>query len=425
MFALNRFRDIFVKNRQRIVLITLAFGGSYFVYRFFRNRILSNESKQVREFMEKARRIQHFESTERTCNQMIVSINVEMLELINKKLDVNEILHQLRTNPANKVALWEEIKVLSVTRLTVVIYTTTIVAAMLRIQLNLLGGYLYRDAKENGNRCAKVTEHIKQRYLSIIHQYMYCGGLDSLIERVKDDIQTILKDVPLNRFLSLADIDHLFWAAQMSMNNSVGLSPCIQMCEFLISTIDQLEASVETCKLIECLLYETMDMIETEDTVSLCVLSSNRGFTTALKVIAQEIGIVVTGDMFPNELNPCSLGNEPWNANEMKTPDLKDGEKETENNENSKKLKHVETVFSIVPRNIFNEEDGEDNINNRKLTPLAKVIPIINALTANGYDNTLVPETFITSFINNLINSEKCKTLGANVYETFSTLPII
>lgn len=44
--------------------------------------------------------------------------------------------------------------------------------------------------------------------------------------------------------------------------------------------------------------------------------------------------------------------------------------------------------------------------------PFAKVLPIMNAMTANGS----LPDTLITQ----LIMNERLKTLGANVYECFS-----
>lgn len=431
MIVVNRIRDILARNRQRVMLTTLTIGGSILLYRYLRRRILSNQSRQMRDFMEKARRVQHFESTERTCNQMIIAINAEMLELINKKLDVKQLILKLRSNPDNKLDLWEEIKVLSVTRLTIIIYSSSIVTAMLRIQLNLLGGYLYRDVSENGNCSEKVNEQLKQRYLSILHRYMHCGGLDALIERVKEDVRNILKDIPLNRFLSLADIDHIFWNIQMSMNNNVGLNPCLKMCEYILSTKEQLENCPESNKLLESLVCETMDMIETEDTITLCVINANCGFTMALKALAAEIG-----DPFGQEKSSSEGNDHLSNDNVLDDDDF--NRKNTGSRvldeiklsgigslPNAKKPVHVEQIFSLVPRNIRIDDDNLDKINHTKQVALAKIIPLINSLTANGFDDTLLPETFITMLINNHINLEKGKVLGANVYETFSTLPII
>lgn len=394
---LKRLRDLMDKNRHRMLLASFTIGGSYFLYHYFRRRFFTLQSQQMRDFMSKTRRVQHFESTERTCNQMIVGVCTEMLELINKKLNVCELVRTLQTNPKNKLELWEEIKVLTVSRLTTIIYGTSIVMVMLRIQLNLLGGYMYRDIYVNGVYSRKVTEQLKQSYLSILHQFMNSGGLDVLIERASEDVRNILKDVPLNRSLTAADLDHMFWAIQMSMNNSVGSNPFLKMCEFVLAVKNQYDTRSESYKLMECLLYETMDIIETDDTVSVCAVNAHCGFNMALNALAKDVGF-----------SSSELSNNGKNTGQ-----------ESNTVDSLIRERHADIQYDDERMTLMDKGTPAKQI------PLAKIIPLINSLTDSGHDDSLKPENFITKLVNAHISSEKGKVLGANVYETFSSLPIV
>lgn len=107
----SRVKDFFSRHRRKFVVTGVIVGGSYLAYRYAMKKLIEFQEKQTREFLEQTRRTQHYESTERTCNQVIVGLSSKMFDEIIRLLNSEGIMEQLRNNPENKVELWNQLKV--------------------------------------------------------------------------------------------------------------------------------------------------------------------------------------------------------------------------------------------------------------------------------------------------------------------------
>lgn len=128
------------------------------------------------------RKKQHFESTERTCNQTILSLSKIVNENILSSLDTELIVHELQENPENKLALWEQMKVMIFTRICVIVYALSILQVTLRIQLNIIGGYLYRDSVCEDDPL--IDGELQAKYLSLCHHFVG-PGIEDLIKQIE------------------------------------------------------------------------------------------------------------------------------------------------------------------------------------------------------------------------------------------------
>lgn len=57
-------------------------------------------------------------------------------------------------------------KLFHVTRSTVIVYSQAMLVATLRIQLNIVGGYVYRDSQKSQEE-ALADENVRQRFLNL------------------------------------------------------------------------------------------------------------------------------------------------------------------------------------------------------------------------------------------------------------------
>lgn len=375
----GKLRDFVTRHRRKFIVTGVLVGGTYVAIKYAQRKLIEYHTRQTRELLEKARRMQHFETTEHTCNKVIIGMGTELFAAIIRECNTNTLLEQLRQNPTNKLDLWEEMKILAFTRLTTFIYASSMLVIALRVQMNLLGGYLYQDVTMERKQ---IAEEVKQQYLSLIGYFIHDGGLSELIHMIRAKVLVVMKTLPLSKSFNLSDIEQLFWTLQMSINSDVG-DPSAKMAKYLLPP--QVPEYNTAGPLLQKMYNETLDLLESDDAASVCSNSICRGFSLTVDAIAESIGDTLT--------------------QEQKSTSSEDN-KTTHKGEGGDVV--AETTNSIL------------NINNIEMA-LAKIIPIVSGLTSEGFLEMSRPQTLATSLITFYLVDEKSKVFGANVYETFSS----
>lgn len=358
--------------------------------RYAQRKIIEYQQEQTRQFIERTKRSQHFESTERTCNQAIMGVAATMCQELLTKLDAEPILEQLRQKPDNKKELWQDLKVLAFTRLTTLVYACSILVVALRIQLNVLGGYLYKDTKLPS---PNVTNDIQQKYLAL-SQHLLNDGLDKLAKLIDTKVRQILADYDLKQQITLADTEQIFWSIQMAVNADVN-DPNGKMAEYVFPP-ENIDESVDGGGSVFNGMYtETLDMFESDETAALCANNVSRGYSIIMDNIADFYGAPLS-----------SAGNESLaSVSQFSVDDMMAS---TSNGNGGVPVAATKSDLNVVT-----------NINAIRM-PLAKLIPVINGLASKQFDSNGRPPSLSTSLITLFMISEKVKLLGANVYEVFS-----
>ncbi len=350
-------------------------GGGVLALQYAQRKLREFQEAQTREFIQRTRRSQHFESTERTCNQAIMGVAPALCDKILKRLNTDIILQQLREMPENKVELWNELKVQAFTRLTTLVYACSMLVVSLRIQLNILGGYLYKDTIADGQ--TELTKENQQRYLSL-SQYLLDDGVEKLVTLIERKVREVLGQYELKQNLSLADTEQIFWSIQMAVNSDVQ-DPNSTLGKYILQ--EELDYPNET-ELLSKMYAETLDMLESDEASSLNTYNVSRGFSIVMDSIA---------DYYYEPLK--KTGMDIANENSISLPST------------SKSDLNVSTPMP--------------NINSVQL-PLAKLIPIVNGLSGKPFSVNVRPASLSTSLVTLYLVSDKVKILGANVYEVFS-----
>lgn len=111
MSIFSKFRGFLYRHRNKFLIGGLVIGGSVFLTRYAQQRLREWQEKEAREFIERTRKQQHFESTERTCNQTIVNLSGHLHDSVSSAINADNVVAELRGNPDNKLELWERLKV--------------------------------------------------------------------------------------------------------------------------------------------------------------------------------------------------------------------------------------------------------------------------------------------------------------------------
>src|SRR5687768_4602386 len=141
----------FVRNHwKKVVVGGIAVQVVSYGVRYATNRLLQYHEAQAQELWHKMKKLQHFESTEETFIATYISLLPKLKENILQNLDAENCKALLKNKSiSNKLEVWEELKIIAFSRIIVTIYSTSILNVLLRIQLNVIGGYLFLESGQN------------------------------------------------------------------------------------------------------------------------------------------------------------------------------------------------------------------------------------------------------------------------------------
>ncbi|TYI69363.1 hypothetical protein E1A91_D08G149900v1 [Gossypium mustelinum] len=154
-------RDLWRRHRRKVLVTAGVLGSGYLLYKLYDahkrrltdlERQLANE-RENDEFI-KAQMQLHFENIQRIADtttlphamphlscQIAEDLNLShLMERLVKEKDQPNSLSSLE-----KLELWDSLKILSFTRMVVSIWAVTILSLYIRVQVNILGRYLYID----------------------------------------------------------------------------------------------------------------------------------------------------------------------------------------------------------------------------------------------------------------------------------------
>lgn len=380
-------KNFLSRHRRKFFVSGVVVAGGVLAIRYAQRKLLEYQESKAREFFERTRRSQHFDTTERTCNQAIMGLAPNLIEQILRSLETDRILEELRKNPKNKIELWNEVKILSFSRLTALVYACSMLVITLRVQFNVLGGYLYKDTV-NGEE--KINTDVQQNYVALI-QYFLRDGVELLCNLVQSKVRQVLSSYDLNQKLTLAETEQIFWSIQMAVNSDAN-DPSSQLASY-VYPIEPSQYSVNP--LFTKMFTETVDMLESDDTSSLNTNNVSRGFSIVMDNIADFYmkpinGIITNGNIKTVSDDAVALPSTSKTALNSSTE-------------------------------LTNGANGDTNLPNiNAITiPLPKLIPIVNGLAKQQFSNSSKPPGLSTSLVTLYLISDKVKILGANVYEVF------
>uniref|UniRef100_UPI00398E6D64 peroxisomal biogenesis factor 3 n=1 Tax=Pristiophorus japonicus TaxID=55135 RepID=UPI00398E6D64 len=361
----------FLKRHKRKFIFTGALvGGVYLLGKYAQKKIRDLQEREAAEYIAQARRQYHFESNQRTCNMTVLSMLPTLREAIMQQLNSESLTGLLKNRPANKLEIWEDLRIISFSRSIVAVYSTCMLVVLLRVQLNIIGGYIYLDNATGGKNgmTPLAPPEVQQQYLSSI-QHLLGDGLNELITVVKKAVQHVIGSVSLKQSVSLLELERYLGEIRQLVEHRSQAEPEAvaarsPLCRYLIPDEENTLAS-QACGLTEKdlttlkLLNETRDMLESPDFNTVLNSCLNRGFSRLLDNMAEF---------------------------------FKPTEQELTQNGKISSLSNVRL-------------------------PLAKIIPIIN-----GQIHSTCSE-IPSHFVQDLLLMDQVKDFAANVYEAFSSPP--
>ena len=96
---LGRVYEFGNRHRRKFIVASAVAGGLALLGKFAEYKFQSWREAETRDYLERARRQHHFESTERTGNLTLASLFPALVQKIKECLDSDAVLKEIKENP--------------------------------------------------------------------------------------------------------------------------------------------------------------------------------------------------------------------------------------------------------------------------------------------------------------------------------------
>jgi len=171
----SKIREFAQRHQRKFLFAGVMVGGGILLKKYAEQKLLNWQEKEVNQLLERSRKQQHFESTEKTCNVTIGSVIPQVQTTLSKALDSDSITLLLKNKAPNKKDLWEQLKIISFSRIISYIYSHTMLVILLRTQVNILGAYLYVANQNPSNPELELNPELQNQFLSASNYSLSTG----------------------------------------------------------------------------------------------------------------------------------------------------------------------------------------------------------------------------------------------------------
>jgi len=332
-------------NRKKIIMTTGIFGGVYLIGRFAKGKLVELQQTMAldqitRENIKKRYQRNQFDCLTTTANFLPILLeeisSTYNVEIITARLqhtkntnaqinpeDPEQDLEQIqRLEKKTKRELWEELKIMSFTRLIASVYIINLISLFTYLQINLIGRYVYIDSvitlnhnkTDNNNNSVKekslsddsaqgLSTEIQAKYLAFSY-YLIHVGWKKLAERVREETEKEIGPLLLNGKITFEDLIEIFNKIRMNVEETTSLpiksnrykdlNKNLNMAQYIInnekydseilSTVTN-NPKVKIDDKLKNLLNETRDILESEDFSAVLSSCLNDSFESLFMIL--------------------------------------------------------------------------------------------------------------------------------------------
>jgi len=344
---LESIKNFVQKNRKKIVITSGVFGGIYLIGRFAKGKLVELQETMAldqitRENIKKRYQRNQFDCITTTANFLPILLeeisstyNVEIITArlqhtknvntqVNPEDPEQDIEKIQKLEKKNKRELWEELKIMSFTRLIASVYVINLISLLTYLQINLIGRYVYIDsvitlnhnktensdiststrerALSNGESQGLSTE-IQAKYLAFSYHLIHVGWKD-LAEKVREETEKEIGPLLLNGKITFENLIEIFNKIRMNIEETSkiptkskkykDLNKDLNMTRYIINdekydneilaTVTN-DEKVTIDKKLKNLLNETRDILESQDFSAVLSSCLNDSFESLFMIL--------------------------------------------------------------------------------------------------------------------------------------------
>jgi hypothetical protein len=374
--------DFAKRHRRKFVAGGVALGGAAIAFSLLDRHIHQVRDDERKKQLEIVRKRNHFECTDSAVNTTFIQIFNQLRVKIAQIHDTSELKQALRQNPdkEEKIRLWNEIKNLCFSNAVCYVIAEAFLAVLLRVQLNILAGYIYSDNKAglNNNSESRFSTKFQQAFLGISNFFIN-QGFKEFSDIALLNVKSCVAFIQLQDEIGLDNVENIFNQIQdRILSDYPERNLILNPGRFLLSSTESLpsEMNEREKELYKEAISETLEIMESQEILNLLTRACRRGFSLLIDKLADPF-IEGDSDQYSADQQPDEGSTPP----ESGLPNIKE---------------------FVSPC--------------RVRLPLVKFLPELSSVTDEAEEEESRDEWLAC-----LLDSPDLKMLGANVYESFSS----
>jgi len=296
----SKIREFARRHHRKFLVLGAVVGGGVFLKRFAEQKFLQWQEKEMNQLMERSRKQQHFESTERTCNLTITSVTPQLQTTLSKTLDSDSITLLLKNKAPNKKDLWEQLKIIAFSRIVSYIYSHTMLVILLRTQVNILGAYLYRANQNPSDVELELDPDVQNQFLSA-SSFSLSSGTEEFCQMVERVVSSQVKCLSLKDSLTLVDLERIL----QDIHHAVDLELEQQFNGSITGFL--LPPSESSSTPVDKMMSETREILDSSEVKELLTSSVKMGLTCILDKLAETMPLL-TDKTSADFVHPNAIG---------------------------------------------------------------------------------------------------------------------
>lgn len=369
----------FVKrHRRKFVAGSVVLGGAAAAITLLDRHINQVREDERKKQLEIVRKRNHFECTDSAVNTTFIQLFHQLRSRIAEIYDTSELKEALRQNPdkEEKIRLWNEIKNLCFSNAVCYVIAEAFLGVLLRVQLNILAGYIYSDSTSgvNNNSESRFSTKLQQTFLGISNFFLQ-EGVKEFSDIALLNVKSCVAFIQLQDKIGLDNVENIFNQIQDRIlsdypERNLVLNPG----RFLLSSTESLpsDLSERERNIYKEAVSETLEILESQEILNLLTRACRRGFALLIDKLAEPFIDDSSCEEEGGDLVNCP-------SDQQQDTDLKE---------------------FVSPC--------------RVRLPLVKFLPELSSVTEP------LEEGSTDEWLSCLLESPDLKSLGANVYESFS-----
>lgn len=448
------------RHKKKLIFSLVVFGGGYFTVKYGVNMLLDYVVSQGASQMASGeflvmRKHKHYLTIKQTSDEAISELLNSLNEQIRASLPVEELLESLKKKPTvNKLEIWENLKLMSLSKVLVEIYAVSMLALFIKIELNIIGAHLFIQDSNNSNssfasllnmdvddaglekqiidskastalddlnnqQSCVLTPDIQKQYLGNIENFVRIG-LPNLINKMQLLCEQTFKPVNLKTDMSVDTLAEKFDLIRQKLESrDLDLTKAAVDANESITTID-------LDKLDEIVAVPDGDDDQilnksfcADDSVAKSGDKEEETYLFACKYLLPDVHQIATGqEMAVAVANGPKSEEETLASLNMETYDIISS---------ADCRKTLSSLIELLIGEYFNHLTSvmvqqimsADIDHSEKITismPFAKMIPILNKLN-------MIESHHSNQLIDKLLDNACLNIFSANIYEAFSFDP--
>eukprot|EP00041_Stephanoeca_diplocostata_P015378 m.293173 g.293173 ORF g.293173 m.293173 type:complete len:372 (-) comp20015_c0_seq12:353-1468(-) len=290
------------RHKWKLAILGTGAATVYAAKAYLDGKIRELEQQALEEHISRARRQTHFESNEESCNITVESLLPSLYQALEESLGAVELLAKLRVAPSPddkpnaKAILWQALSIKVLTGAIAASYSLGLLVVFLRVQLNVLGGYLYISTMPENAAKDPISSEVQRKFLGLV-EHLQTQGIQDLIawiEPVVDEVFQQSKLVVTSSDVDHADIMKLLQEVQMRLEAKVRRHDSPYAAFLLPDHIDEASQppatdmrTATTAPDFYTLMCETKDVLEApqfRDSVRACVNKCFHHFDDSIRM---------------------------------------------------------------------------------------------------------------------------------------------